>query len=130
MPPQRVGIFGGAFDPITSGHLTICLEVINSKQVDEVWVVPCGPQPDSLKLKTSAQDRYTMCVLAVATLPLGVPVRVSDCETRRETTASSAYELLSQLRTQHPEAAFTQIVGSDRLQAWADPRDDAALRQE
>ena len=114
---HRVGIFGGAFDPITSGHLTICLEAINSKQIDTVWVVPCGTRPDKPKLTTSAQDRYMMCELAVSTLPLGVPVKVSDCDL---SSPSSASELLSRLRTEHPDIAFTQIVGSDRLQDGAD----------
>ena len=60
-----------------------------------------------------------MCELAVSTLPLGVLVKVSDCGIYLS-NPSSASELLSRLRSEHPDVAFTQIVGSDRLQDGAD----------
>ena len=37
-----VAVFGGAFDPITDGHLMMAAEVVHAKLADAVWVVPCG----------------------------------------------------------------------------------------
>jgi hypothetical protein len=45
-PPKRVAIYGGAFNPITNGHLQLATEIVHSGIVDEVWICPCGPRPD------------------------------------------------------------------------------------
>ena len=78
---HRVGIIGGAFDPITSGHLTICLEAINSKQIDTVWDIPCGTRPDKPKLKTSAQVHdVRACGFNAATRRSGQGIRLRPFE--------------------------------------------------
>lgn len=63
----RVAVYGGSFNPITNAHLNCAAELIHSRLVDEVWMVPCGPRPDKPSLKTSALHRLIMCHLAVDT---------------------------------------------------------------
>ena len=38
----RIGIYGGAFDPIHNGHLATVAQLLASGQVDQVVVVPSG----------------------------------------------------------------------------------------
>ena len=37
----KVAIFGGAFDPITKGHILIINTLLEQKLVDQVWICPC-----------------------------------------------------------------------------------------
>jgi len=37
----KIGILGGAFSPITKGHISIAEKLIENKIVDDVWITPC-----------------------------------------------------------------------------------------
>eukprot|EP00755_Sulcionema_specki_P009681 Sspe_Gene.44375::Locus_21748_Transcript_2_2_Confidence_0.400_Length_1291::g.44375::m.44375/K00969/nadD; nicotinate-nucleotide adenylyltransferase len=119
---RRVAVYGGAFDPVTNGHLSCAAEIVHSGLADEVLMVPCGPRPDKPKLKTSAIDRYVMLQIAVNTsFSPGFPVKVSDVEVY-EPKALATYDLLSLLRSSHPGVDFMFVVGSDWLQSGQDLR--------
>jgi len=60
----KVAIFGGAFDPITTGHIKNAQLVLNySKEFDEVWIMPCYTHLYG-KHMASPEDRLEMCRLA------------------------------------------------------------------
>ncbi len=60
----KVAIFGGAFDPITTGHIKNAQLVLNcSKEFDEVWVMPCCSHLCG-KHMMSPEDRLELCRLA------------------------------------------------------------------
>lgn len=60
----KVAILGGAFNPITLGHIKLCKFVLDtSKTFDEVWLMPCYQHMYGKKLE-SADDRLEMCSLA------------------------------------------------------------------
>ena len=61
----RVAVYGGAFDPPTVDHMRCCAQILRSRQVDEVWLTPCGPRPDKPGIKTSTTHRWAMCEIAV-----------------------------------------------------------------
>jgi nicotinate-nucleotide adenylyltransferase len=59
-----VAILGGAFDPITSGHIQVAKFVLNaSRCFDEVWLTPCYQHIYNKKM-ASTEDRLEMCKLA------------------------------------------------------------------
>ena len=67
---MKVGIMGGTFDPVHSGHLIIAEEVREALGLGEVLFMPCG-QP-WLKLErpiTPAVHRVEMVRLAIGTAP-------------------------------------------------------------
>jgi len=61
---MKVAIFGGSFNPIHKGHLGIANELIKTKLVDEVWIIPCGNHAFGKEL-ASGEDRMKMINLAL-----------------------------------------------------------------
>lgn len=67
---MRLGLFGGTFDPIHSGHLRSAEEVRDAHALDEVCFVPCGVPPHrSVETGAAARHRLEMVRLAVAHNP-------------------------------------------------------------
>jgi nicotinate-nucleotide adenylyltransferase len=63
---KRIGIFGGTFDPIHTGHLIMTENVKDQIQLDTVLFVPSGNPPlkDST-LVSGAEHRLEMVKLAI-----------------------------------------------------------------
>ena len=58
---SRIGIMGGTFNPIHTGHLLLAEHVLEMVGLDQVWLIPTGCS--YLKRKEgitvlSAEDRY------------------------------------------------------------------------
>ncbi len=67
---MRLGLFGGTFDPIHSGHLRSAEEVRGAFALDKVCFVPCGVPPHrSAETGAAARHRLEMVRLAVADSP-------------------------------------------------------------
>jgi nicotinate-nucleotide adenylyltransferase len=79
---ERIGLFGGTFNPIHCGHLHIVEQVRNLFPLDRVHLIPCKqpPHKDSQNLADAA-DRYEMIRLALADWP---GLQASDVELTRQ----------------------------------------------
>lgn len=64
MSIKHIALFGGAFDPITYGHINICNYLVDNKIIDEVWIIPCYVSYHGKKM-SHWSDRLYMCHLAV-----------------------------------------------------------------
>lgn len=110
---MRIGVFGGSFDPIHHGHLSIADEARVALGLDHVLLVPAAHQP----LKhgrhcASAEQRLRMTSLAVASNP---GLAVSDIELRR-TGPSYSVDTLEELQAQHgADCQLWFIMGADAL---------------
>lgn len=67
---KKIGLFGGTFDPIHCGHLNLAFELMEKKQLDQVWFIPAQVNP----LKTQAppisiEHRLAMVKLAIQDIP-------------------------------------------------------------
>lgn len=63
----KVAILGGAFNPITKGHIQVAQFVLDtSKTFDEVWLMPCYKHMYDKKME-DAKHRLNMCELAAQT---------------------------------------------------------------
>ena len=36
---KKIGIYGGSFNPIHTGHISLAKQIINIAKLDEVWFV-------------------------------------------------------------------------------------------
>lgn len=115
----RIGLFGGTFNPIHVGHLTIAEEARLSAGLDRVIFIPSGDSyfKDPRQI-ASREDRLQMTRLAC-----GDAYEVSDIETRREGPSYTAVTCRA-FREMYPEDALFLILGADsvlEIDRWRDP---------
>lgn len=116
---QRIGIFGGSFNPIHEGHLAVAQSIIAAHQVDEVWLMisPQNPLKQASELAPEAL-RFAMAQRAVQNIP---HLRVSDFEWQLP-RPSFTWRTMEALRSSYPELAFSLIIGADNwhnFSRWA-----------
>ena len=115
----RIGLFGGTFNPIHVGHLTIAEEARLSAGLDRVIFIPSGESyfKDPREI-ASREDRLQMTKLAC-----GDAYEVSDIEIRREGPSYTAVTCRA-FQEMYPEDTLYLILGADSLMEidrWRDP---------
>jgi nicotinate-nucleotide adenylyltransferase len=118
---MRVGVFGGTFDPVHSGHLLLAEQCREQARLDEVWFVPAlhPPQKD-VSAVTRFEQRVEMLALALAG---NAAFRIDELEKERS-GPSYTVDTLAELRRRHPDHEFFLLVGSDTLSDlphWHEP---------
>ncbi len=79
---ERVGVFGGTFDPVHVGHVTAAVDVRDALDLDRVLLVPAGEPWQKASRSVSERDvRVDMADLACADL---VGIEVSRIEIDRD----------------------------------------------
>jgi nicotinate-nucleotide adenylyltransferase len=108
---MRVGIFGGTFDPVHNLHLFIAESARRLEELDRVIFVPTNNVHYRGKAAASAEQRYEMLKLAIATNSRFALDR-SDLE-----SGATGYtaDLLPRLHARYPEDSFVFVTGADSL---------------
>lgn len=117
---MRIGLFGGAFNPIHYGHLRTAEEVLETFSLDRIVFLPSGKPPFEKPDLAKASHRYEMTRMAVEDNP---HFEVSDIEIR---TRGRSYSVntVTRLRKMHRDAEFYFILGIDAfldLPEWEQP---------
>jgi nicotinate-nucleotide adenylyltransferase len=105
------------------GHLHVITQIIEKKIVDQLLVVPAGqPLLRDQAPHASAQQRRTMCQLALSDLPKEVAskVEVNPIEVLR-TGPSFAIDTVEAVVQSYPDDQIVLIVGqdaADKLDQW------------
>lgn len=116
---MRIGIFGGSFNPIHTGHTRLGQWLVRKNYVDELWfmVSPLNPlKQDSTELLPDGL-RLQLARLAVEGK---AGLRVSDFEMHLP-RPSYMVHTLAQLRQAYPQHEFLLIIGADnwlRFNQW------------
>lgn len=116
-PLQRIGVFGGAFDPPHNMHVALARTALQQLQLDALYVFPTGHAWHKSRSLSPAEHRLAMAELAFAAIPRVV---VDPREIRR---AGPTYTLdtLTELRAEQPQAELFLLMGEDqaaRLPSW------------
>jgi nicotinate-nucleotide adenylyltransferase len=123
---MRIGLFGGSFDPVHNGHLTLAACCAEQGGLDAVWFVPAALQPFKLGGPVASDaDRVAMLRLAIADMP---GREVSTLEIDRG-GVSYTVDTLRQLHAELPDAELFFLMGADTLRdlpGWREP--DEVLR--
>ena len=108
---MRIGIYGGAFNPVHKGHVKLAEEVKAKAELDKIIIMPSGvsPHKSSCGLIDSTH-RLEMCRLAFE----GEDYIVSDLEIKRD-GKSYTVDTVTELKKIYPDDELYLIMGSDML---------------
>lgn len=119
---MKLGIFGGTFNPIHSGHIELVKHFAGLAGLDKVLLIPTKIPPHKISPDLlSSEIRLEMCALAVEGED---KIEVSDIELRREGN-SYTIDTLKALEKIYEGAEFYLIMGADMLlclDSWRDYR--------
>lgn len=122
---MRIGILGGAFDPIHVGHLAAARAAIECEGLDLVLFIPTGVPPHRGRTVAGADDRLEMCRLATAGEKR---FEVSDVEVRRGGT-SYTVDTMRELKKLHPDDELFLILGWDAAKLFSTWREPDGVRE-
>lgn len=117
---QKIGLFGGTFNPIHEGHLRLARAFGKALSLDRLIVIPdhTPPHKEAQDLANGV-DRYNMCRLAVRDIPRA---EVSDFEIRRDEKSYTVHTL-RHFKERYPDAQLYFLMGSDMfltVEHWYD----------
>lgn len=109
---SKVGIFGGAFDPVHTGHVALAVKAKKELKLAELIVIPTANSPFGKDCGASFADRFEMARLAFEGMEY---VSISDIE-KKLGGKSYTINTLRALREIYPSGTdFHLIIGGDQL---------------
>ena len=108
----RIGLFGGSFDPVHTGHVQLARAALAELHLDRIIFIPARQPPHKKKRSlTSSARRCAMLSLALKPYPY---FSLSRFELKRSSTTYT-YQTLQYFRKRFPDAELFFIIGSDSL---------------
>ncbi len=118
----QTGFFGGSFNPIHTGHISLAEHILRETALDEVWFVvsPLNPFKRGAGDLLSDERRLRMVRLAL----VGHPGLVASDYEFHLPRPSYTWNTLANLRSDFPQRRFSLIIGADNwlsFDRWARP---------
>jgi len=118
---DRIGLFGGSFDPIHTGHLILAQMALDYANLDKVYFIPTAVPPHKKTRKlTAIEHRMKMVELAIADND-GFEISLLEKKTEPSFTFESVLHFSS---FGYDRAGIHLLVGSDSLgemSTWREP---------
>lgn len=114
MQKKKVGIFGGSFNPIHTGHIALAKSLCQQAGLDEVWLMVSPMNPFKKEATDLLTDklRLEMTEQAIADEP---KLKACDYEFHMP-KPSYTWHTLQALSQDFPHVSFTLLIGGDN---WA-----------
>ena len=110
---QRVGVFGGAFDPPHNAHVSLVQAAIAQLRLDVLHVLPTGQPWHRATPVTDACHRLAMVRLAFE----GCSGVVVDPRELQRSGPTYTVDTLRELQNLYPRARLHLVIGSDQARA-------------
>jgi nicotinate-nucleotide adenylyltransferase len=122
---QKVGLFGGSFNPPHEGHLNLCDLALKRLELDQLWwiVTPGNPLKDVSQL-APLEERIRLCRAMIS----NPKIRVTAFEARYKVRYTA--DTLKLVKAKRPRNDFVWLMGADNLadfHRWQDWRDIADM---
>lgn len=109
---QRIGIYGGSFNPVHFGHVGLAKWVIEHTDLDELWLLVSPNNPlKPAGILAPEQERLAGVREAIKDIP---HVKALDFEFSLPRPSYTA-NTLRELQKAYPEHEFTLVIGEDNL---------------
>ena len=116
---HKLGILGGAFDPIHNGHLALALAALGQLKLDQARLVPVNIPPHRNRPLAANHHRKNMIELAIA----GQARLALDTRELEREAISWTIDTLRSLRREFTRSALCLLMGRDafnKLDSWKD----------
>ena len=125
----KIGIYGGSFDPVHTGHLLVAQAAVEELGLDKIFFVPVAQSPFKTENQiTPAEIRLRLLRLALAGR---ANCQVDDQETKRGGT-SYTIDTLRDYAKRFPAVELFYLIGADnaaKLNEWREPAELAKLAE-
>ncbi|MBQ7206054.1 MAG: nicotinate-nucleotide adenylyltransferase [Muribaculaceae bacterium] len=113
---MRIGIFGGSFNPIHTGHAIIAQHIIGSGLVDQLWMMvsPVNPLKAGNARLVADTDRLRMVEMVTRHIE-GVEPSAFEFSMPRP---SYTIDTLNALQEKFPDDEFYLVTGADNWQIF------------
>jgi nicotinate-nucleotide adenylyltransferase len=108
---QKIGIYGGTFDPVHYAHLILAREAAEVFQLEQIILVPAATSPFKNAPVAGAEARLKMLRAAVKDEAL---FEIDECELQR-LPPSYTIETIEYLRRKFTETELFLLLGDDNL---------------
>lgn len=118
---MKVLVFGGSFDPVHKGHVSLFRRALKTVQPDAAHIVPAYHSPFKAKSPTPFKLRMKMAKAAFG--PLGKHIIFDDYELKRG-GKTYTYQLVEYLLKRYENPEIYLLVGTDclnDLHNWKNP---------
>ena len=109
--PQRIGVFGGSFDPPHNAHVALARAALDQFELDSLHVVPTGMAWHKSRALSAPVHRLAMTRLAFDNV---ARVVVDDRELQRKGPTFT----IDTLKAEHPSAQLYLFIGADQFVAF------------
>ena len=120
---ERIGIYGGTYNPPHIGHLKAAEFAIDALKLDRLLLIPTGVSPHKeMAAGASSADRLELLRLSAKTIERA---EVSDIEIRRE-GRSYTVDTLRTIKEEHSDSELFLLMGTDMFTSfltWREPEE-------
>ena len=109
---EKIGLFGGSFDPIHHGHLILARDAMESLGLDRVIFIPVNVSPH--KLAHPPVAARLRCEMVAAAIAGESRFSMDACEAERE-GPSFAVDTVRVMRRRFPQAELFYFIGEDNV---------------
>lgn len=113
---RKIGLFGGSFDPVHIGHISIAKIALEELDLDEVQFIPTGHNP--WKNDNHTEDFHRLNMLKIALKDeekINInTIEIDDCSNEKNYTIHT----LEKLITLNPNVQYYYIMGMDQANAF------------
>lgn len=112
-PDQRIGLYGGSFDPAHAGHRHVSRMALARLRLDRLWwlVTPGNPLKDG-------RDRAPLATRVAAAQAVAAHPRITVTGFEAEIASIHTLATIRYLRARLPRARFVWIMGADSLASF------------
>lgn len=113
MENKKLIIFGGSFDPIHKGHMTIAKKAFNKIKASKLLFVPCSQNhPTEKSISATNEQRVDMIRLSIKDYPC---FEVCDYEIKNENNTSYTINTIRHIRENYQNYDLYLLIGYDQL---------------